>query len=147
MAPTVVKLCYLLLSNDGTYCCQTMIPTVVKRWHLLLSNYGTYCCQTMVPTVVKRWYLLLSNDGTYCCQTMVPTVVKQWYLLLSNDGTYCCQTPVIRKGTKIEDFMFSCHWNTFVGQYVYLDNETRSMHHPSHESYVTYFANTYGSVQ
>jgi len=55
---------------------------------------------------------------------------------LRNDGTYCCQTPVIRKQN--ENFLLSCNWNTFVGQYVYLDNETRSIHHPSHESYVTY---------
>jgi len=106
------------LSNDGAYCCQAMVPTVAKRWYLLLSNDGKYSCQTMVSTVVKRWYLLLSSDGTYSCQTMVPIVVKRWYLLLSNDGTYCCQTHVIGKETIIENLMFSCHWNTFVGQYV-----------------------------
>ena len=56
---------------------------------------------------------------------------------LRNDGIHCCQTLAIRKETEIESILFSCHWNIFVGT----TKQGSYIHHPRHESYVTYFMN------
>jgi hypothetical protein len=93
----------------------------------VLSVYVEHLRNQYSETNVMHFlFSLLRIKGLYMFRALLPHLQEAFH---KRHLVYCVRVMSV-----------GCyHWSTSVGQC--LDNETGSIHHPSHESYVTYFMN------